>query len=219
MRKIFMACYSRYSGTVRRVLTPVNTAVIVVNVIIFIWMSLIGDTNDINFMYRHGADAWFAVFEKHEYYRLLTAAFIHFGFAHLFNNMLVLAFIGDNLERALGPVRYVVLYLCSAVGANLASDVWCMYRQELIISGGASGAIFGVVGAMLVILIRNHGRLEDLSTTQVALFAAFSIYHGISSSGVDNAAHVGGFIVGAGLGLILYRRKDTRTRRGRHNWR
>ena len=121
--------------------------------------------------------------------------------------MLVLAYIGDNLERALGKVKYLVLYLAAGIGSSAVSAVWSMFKDEYSVSGGASGAIFGVVGALLVIVIKNRGQLEDLSSRQLMFFAGFSIYHGVTSAGIDNMAHISGFLIGALLGGLLYRRK------------
>ena len=121
--------------------------------------------------------------------------------------MLVLAYIGDNLERALGKVKYLVLYLAAGIGSSAVSAVWNMFKDEYSVSGGASGAIFGVVGALLVIVIKNRGQLEDLSSRQLMFFAGFSIYHGVTSAGIDNMAHISGFLIGALLGGLLYRRK------------
>jgi rhomboid protease GluP len=195
------------SGVWRALLSPVNTGIIIINVLVFVYMLLFGDIGNLQYMYTHGANFWPDVFENHEFYRLLSCAFIHFDLQHIFNNMLVLAFVGDNLERALGKVKYLILYLAAAVCASLASDVWFMVKGSYGISGGASGAVFGVVGALLVIVIRNRGRLEDISSRQLMLFAGFSIYHGVTSAGIDNAAHLGGFLAGMLLGLLLYRKK------------
>ena len=170
-------------------------------------LTFLGDTTDVQFMHHHGANFWPSVIEEHEYYRLLTCTFIHFGISHLFNNMLVLAYIGDNLERALGKVKYLVLYLAAGIGSSAVSAVWSMFKDEYSVSGGASGAIFGVVGALLVIVIKNRGQLEDLSSRQLMFFAGFSIYHGVTSAGIDNMAHISGFLIGALLGGLLYRRK------------
>lgn len=188
-------------------ISPVNTVIIVLNVVVFLWLSFQGDTTNAQFMYEHGAAFWPDIFYGKEYYRLLTCAFMHFGLEHLFNNMLVLAYIGDNLERALGKIKYILLYLTTALGSSIISAVWSMRHHEYGVSAGASGAIFGVVGALLVIVIRNRGQLEDLSSRQLALFAVLTIYHGVTSAGIDNAAHIGGFIIGGFLALILYRRR------------
>ena len=188
-------------------MSPVNTIIIVINVVVFAVLTFLGDTTDVQFMHHHGANFWTSVIEEHEYYRLLTCTFIHFGISHLFNNMLVLAYIGDNLERALGKVKYLVLYLAAGIGSSAVSAVWSMFKDEYSVSGGASGAIFGVVGALLVIVIKNRGQLEDLSSRQLMFFAGFSIYHGVTSAGIDNMAHISGFLIGALLGGLLYRRK------------
>ena len=90
-------------------MSPVNTLIIVINVLVFAGLSFLGDTTDVRFMYNHGASFWPAIIEEHEYYRLLTCTFIHFGISHLLNNMLVLAYIGDNLERALGKIKYLIV--------------------------------------------------------------------------------------------------------------
>ena len=188
-------------------MSPVNTIIIVINVVVFAVLTFLGDTTDVQFMHHHGANFWPSVIEEHEYYRLLTCTFIHFGISHLFNNMLVLAYIGDNLERALGKVKYLVLYLAAGIGSSAVSAVWSMFKDEYSVSGGASGAIFGVVGALLVIVIKNRGQLEDLSSRQLMFFAGFSIYHCVTSAGIDNMAHISGFLIGALLGGLLYRRK------------
>jgi rhomboid protease GluP len=181
--------------------------IIIINVIVFIWLSLKGDTTNAGFMYQNGANFWPDVFYGHEYYRLLTCAFMHFGLEHLFNNMIVLAYIGDNLERALGSVKYAILYLIVAAGSSLTSAVWSMIQDEYAVSAGASGAVFGVVGALFVIVVINKGRLEDLSSRRLGLFAIFSVYYGVTSAGIDNAAHIGGFIIGACIARLLYRRR------------
>jgi len=208
-----MTSYDSFLSKLKGFVSPLNTIMILINVVIFIWMSLEGDTNNSSFMYEHGANFWPDVFYEGQYYRLFTCAFMHFGVSHLFNNMLVLAFIGDNLERALGPVKYMVLYVGSAIGASLASDLWYMYTGVYTISAGASGAVFGVTGALLVILAKNRGRLEDLSSRRLMLFAAAVLYNGISAASVDNAAHIGGLVVGAVLAMLLYRSRGTRKKR------
>lgn len=185
--------------------TPVNTAIIAVNILVFLWMSVTGDVSSSSYMHSHGADFWPDVVYGHEYYRLITSAFLHFSLSHIFNNMLVLAFIGDNLERALGSLRYAIFYFIAVIGSGAASVLWHMYKGSMSISAGASGAVSAVVGGILVVLIMNRGRLEDLSASRVALFAVFSVYYGISTAGIDNAAHIGGFITGALLVLIMYR--------------
>ena len=194
----------------RSLVTPVNTAIIVANILVFLWMMATGDVSSTSYMHEHGADFWPDVVFRHEYYRLLTSAFIHFSLSHIFNNMLVLAFIGDNLERALGSLRYAIFYFIAVLGSGISSVAWNMYNGSMSISGGASGAVSAVVGGILIVLIMNKGRFEDLSASRVALFAAASVYYGMSTAGIDNAAHIGGFITGALLAVIMYKPRRKR---------
>lgn len=198
------------SERVRRIrFTPVNTALVVINVLVFLVLELIGSTTDNYFMYEHGAMLIGEMGEWTQWYRFLTSAFLHFGFAHLAGNMLVLLYLGDNLEKALGSIRYLLFYLVCAVGANAISCVWYYHTgMTNVLSAGASGAVIGVAGGLIVAVIRNRGHLEDLSTPQLVVMVAYTLYQGITSlSGVNNSAHVGGLLVGIVMALLLYKKK------------
>lgn len=190
-----------------RQLSPVNTAIVAANIIVFVIMEIIGNTNDTLFMLEHGGGFAPFIIDGHEYWRLITSMFLHFGIRHIFNNMLVLAFIGDNLERAVGKFKYIVIYFGSGIVANIVSTLIEYNSGRLVLSAGASGAIFGVVGALIYVLIVNRGQLEDLNIMQILLFAAMSIYLGLQDSHTDNIAHIAGLIAGLSLAIILYRKK------------
>lgn len=183
----------------------VNTMLIAVNVIYFLYLEIVGSTENVGFMYAHGALLSPAVLIDKEYYRLLTAMFMHFGISHIVNNMLVLFVLGDNLERALGHVKYLVLYFVCGIGSNWIS-MYLKGVDSFTVAAGASGAIFGVIGGLLYAVTINKGQLEDLSTRQLVVMIGFSLYFGFTSSGVDNMAHISGLVLGILLGLILYRR-------------
>lgn len=191
----------------------INGVLIAVNILYFFWLEFHGSTENAAFMVEHGAMYVPLVVREGEYYRLLTAVFMHFGISHLVNNMVILFVLGDNLERALGKVKYLVFYLICGVGANVFSMVVSIREYELAVSAGASGAIFGVIGGLLYVVIRNRGRLEDLSTRQLALFVVCSLYFGFTSTGIDNAAHVGGLVLGFLLAAIFYRNPGRREAR------
>lgn len=99
----------------------VNGLLIALNVLFFLYLEITGSSEDAYFMYTKGAMFAPAVLEDGEYYRLLTAMFMHFGIRHIMNNMLVLFVIGDNLERALGHVKYLIFYLLCGIGSNWVS--------------------------------------------------------------------------------------------------
>ncbi len=184
--------------------SPVNTIIVVLNVIVFIILEMLGDTHDAYFMYEHGAVFAPAVVEEGEFYRLFTAMFLHFGLEHLSGNMMVLFFLGDNVERTLGKLKYVLIYILSGLCASASSLVFNLIAEENAVSAGASGAIFGVIGALLYMVWRNKGRLEDINGFRFTLLALYMLLTGFTSSGVDNVAHVGGFIAGFILSIIFY---------------
>ena len=184
----------------KRSKNSINLVIVVCNILVFLAVTLTGGTESSRHMMDCGA-AYAPLIESGEYYRLFTSMFLHFGIQHLINNMLLLLFLGDYLERAVGKIRYLVIYLGGGLVGNL-----CSYLHELFlmktgeapaVSAGASGAIFSAVGAMLVLLAFRKGRLEDLTFRRMAVMAVLSLLVGFQSSNVDNFAHIGGFLAGA----------------------
>ena len=192
-----------------KMLAPVNTCIVLANILVFVYLEIIGSTADTVFMLNHGADYWPYVFEEKEYYRLFTSGFLHFGFAHLFNNMLLLGYIETKLEKIIGSVKYLFLYIVVIFGSGFASSFGYMIQDKNIVSAGASGAVFGVVGFLLYMVIVNRGYIREanLGIRQLALFVIYSLYTGFTSGGVDNMAHVGGLVLGFIMGLLMYRKK------------
>lgn len=184
--------------------SKMNLLIVVCNVLIFLILELIGDTESGQFMLEHGAFYLPAVVEGHEYYRFFTCMFLHFGIEHLFNNMLVLLFLGDMLEKAVGKARYLLIYVLGGMAGNVLS-AWHSYRTEdFSVSAGASGAVFAVIGALLFLVLIHRGKLEDLSGRRLLLMAVLTLFQGFTSIGVDNWAHVGGLLGGLILGALLF---------------
>ena len=181
-------------------------ALIAVNVAVFFILSLFGDTEDAVFMMRHGAMYGYLVTHDHEFYRLFTCLFLHFGIEHLLNNMVILGALGWHLEQQTGRIRFLLIYFGSGLSGNIVSLIFHGAAQEHTVSAGASGAIFGLMGALLWVVIANHGRLGRLSGRGMLVMVALSLYFGLSSSGVDNYAHIGGLLSGFLLALLLYRK-------------
>ena len=133
-----------------------------------------------------------------EPWRLLTYMFLHVGISHLVNNMLILYFMGNYLERSVGHVRFFAVYILSGVIAGLGS---IMYNTNMAVGVGASGAIFGVFGAVFSLVLTRHGR--GITMRQMLIFLGLTVYSGFSTQGVDNVAHLTGLLAGAGIGTIL----------------
>ncbi|MCI8503906.1 MAG: rhomboid family intramembrane serine protease [Dorea sp.] len=179
-----------------------------VNVIVFLALSIQGMTEDAEFMLHHGAMYVPYVAEGDEYYRLFTCMFLHFGFEHLMNNMVVLLIVGWNLEMAVGKVKYLFLYIGSGLCGNVVSAIWDIRTGEYAVSAGASGAVFGMIGGLLYVALRNKGRIGDISGRGIAFMVIVTLYYGFSNTGVDNAAHVGGLLSGFLLAVLLYRKRE-----------
>ncbi len=188
--------------------TPVNTAMVIFNVIVFFAMTFAGSTEDIEFMLNHGAMFVPAILEDGQIYRFITCIFIHFGFMHLAGNMVVLLFLGDNVERATGKLKFLLIYLLGGIFGSIGSFTYALVYNPGIVSAGASGAIFAVIGALLWLVIRNKGRLEDMTTLRMCVLIAYALYNGFTSENVDMAAHLFGFLGGFLIAVLLYRKND-----------
>jgi membrane associated rhomboid family serine protease len=136
-----------------------------------------------------------AIAQGGEWWRLFTSAFLHGSLIHIAFNMYVLFFLGPTLERILGHTRFIVLYLLSALGGSVAS-YWFSDLQT--VSVGASGAIFGLMGALIV-----AGRRLRYDIKQVLFLLAVNVAIGFFSPGVDWRAHFGGLVVGAAVAAIM----------------
>lgn len=181
----------------------VNICIMMVNIIIFIILEAYGSTLDSEYMTKCGASNWQLVFEDGQYYRLFTSMFLHFGAAHLINNMFSLFIVGNQVEKIYGRVKYIIIYIISGLGASLVSDLYYMKSNQIVVSAGASGAIFGIIGAMMVGTY-YYNRIDGQRIgSRFFLLLIMALYSG--SANVDNMAHVGGFITGTLISsLILY---------------
>lgn len=194
---------------------PVTLVLVILNIVIYCLAALHGDVYDAGYMYSIGAVTFESVFLRGEYYRLGSSMFLHFGLSHLVNNMVSLICLGTMLEKCMGSLRYGILYISSGLLAGLTS-VAVEYYQVIVlgqgsysVSAGASGAIFGVIGGLVAVVLKqkwqsSRGQYQPQISMRSILFMAFvSLYQGFTTIGVDNAAHVGGMIFGFLLSFLL----------------
>lgn len=147
---------------------------------------------DANVLAKFGANNILLV-KNGEMWRLLTCAFLHVGLIHLVVNMYSLRVIGPSVEGLIGKGKFVFIYLISAISASLMSLV---FVDSNIVSVGASGAIFGLMGALLYFGYHYRLYLNDAIKTQIIPVILFNLIIGFMMPGIDNGAHIGGLIGG-----------------------
>lgn len=136
-----------------------------------------------------------AIAVQNEWWRLFSSAFLHGSFLHIAFNMYVLFFLGPTLERILGHTRFLILYVLAALGGSVAS-YW--FSSIDTVSVVASGAIFGLMGALVV-----AGKRLRYDITQVLFLLAINVVIGFLAPSVDWRAHLGGLIAGALVAAVM----------------
>lgn len=178
----------------------VNLVLAAVQILVFILCTATG-----NKMYVAGRCGTDLVLAQGQYWRLLTSVFLHAGLSHLGSNLLVQILMGNAVERNLGHIRYLALYLLSGIGGNVISVLYDRAQGVNIYSVGASGAVFGVMGTLFVLIIRGRKKLRSGSSllTRAAFAVFYAVYSGFRNPYTDNAAHLGGLAFGVVLGVLL----------------
>ncbi|MBR5474539.1 MAG: rhomboid family intramembrane serine protease [Lachnospiraceae bacterium] len=186
-------------------LPKATVTLVAANVLYFLYLSVFGSSLDTGFMIEKGALYAPLVLERQEFYRLFTAMFMHFGLEHIFFNMLLLYFLGDIIEREMGVTIFLFSYFVTGLCGNVASLLYYAVSPGHVVSAGASGAIFGLVGMIAYMVYCNRGYFRGISSRQIILMVAFSLYSGFTGSDVNNISHVVGLIAGVLCGMIFYR--------------
>ena len=185
-----------------------NVGLAAVNVVIFLICTFTGDL-----LYNKGMLSLSEILEHRAYYRVLTSMFLHADIQHLFSNMIVLYYIGEIVEKKMGHIPYAVIYFLSGIIGNIFSLGYDLlvrghfgYMQSggEIFSLGASGAVFGIEGALFLLVVVNHGRLEYMTAGRLAFAIIFSLYCGFTSVNVNNAAHIGGVLTGFAAAAVFW---------------
>lgn len=171
---------------------PVFTYIfMVINVLYFIYMEMNGGTTSTETLIQFGAKYNPAIILDGEWWRLVSAMFIHIGFIHLALNMLAVFYLGVAIEKIFGNARFVFIYFIAGIGGSLAS-----FSFTTSISAGASGAIFGLFGAFLYFGVIHKRLFFQTIGTSILLILAINLVIGLSFEQVDMAAHVGGLLAG-----------------------
>ena len=169
-----------------------------VDIVVFLACQFYG-----SILYPEGAFSILYLIRNGEYYRLVTAMFLHADISHLANNMILLYFGGEIVEKTVGRIRYLILFFLSGICGNLFSAVYELSTGSFYESIGASGAVFGLVGGLFYLVLAKKGRAAGMSVQRMVLMIALSLYSGFQSVMVNNAAHLGGLLGGFLLAFLL----------------
>jgi membrane associated rhomboid family serine protease len=184
---------------------PAVLVLIVLNALTFLFEISVGDLNNAEVLHRVGALDPYSVVVQGEYWRLVTALFLHGGLTHLLFNVFALYILGPPLERSIGTIRFTACYLISGL-ASSAGVVALMVAGFVQVSQlvGASGCIMGIVGAWAGFLLRHrHAPQAKQRLGNIAMIIVIQVAFDLSTPQVSMAAHLCGLIAGFFLGLIL----------------
>jgi rhomboid protease GluP len=184
----------------------ITIALITINVLVFVAMIVSGvslvqpATRE---MIRWGADFAPLTLGAGQWWRLLTACFLHFGIVHIGLNMYVLYQIGPFIEVVFGRIRYLIIYLL----AGLAGSAVSLWVHPYAVGAGASGAIFGLYGAVFAFLLMKRRSLRPEAVNSIGrsagIFIVYNVVFGAASGTTDLSAHLGGLASGFSAGLLL----------------
>lgn len=195
----------------RRSFPPVTIILLIINVLVFLRTDLFHPLNQESSWIAWGACSWQGFFQDHEYYRLLTSMFLHLNTEHITGNMISLIFVGNYLEQHIGSRRFLSLYFTSGILADFASMVYNMMRNANVISVGASGALYGITGGLLVYAFLHRGESDNLNVRQLIFAIILSLAGGGRTfDNIDHSAHIGGFLSGMLLMPLLNHGKARR---------
>ena len=182
----------------RQELPIVSGILVAVNVIVYLICTFTS-----NLLYNIGELDAAAVLLRREYGRIIYSMFLHAGIDHLFNNMVILFFLGAMIEKVTGHIQLLLIYLLSGIGANICSLLYKVMTMDSMASVGASGAIFGLDGVLLAWILLDRQAMPDVTPRRVLLMIVLSLYSGFTAHNIDNAAHVGGLLTGFAAGALL----------------
>lgn len=198
----------------------ITLVLLVLNIIGYILCTQMGEV-----VYTIGSMNAEKILVAHEYYRFLTSVFLHADIEHLVSNMIFLFGLGQMVEQVTGHISFSIVYLLSGFGGSIFSILYAVLTGKIYDAVGASGAIFGLVGALFILVVardlkrRSHsqgtveildqrgrqisGAYESVSVGRIIFAVVYMIYSGSRAAGVDNAAHVGGLLCGIMIMAVI----------------
>lgn len=184
-------------------LPVVTGALIVINCAVWVALELTGGSTDINNIMNFGAMYAPNIINQNEYWRLFTCNFIHIGASHLMFNMISLYIFGFRLEKYLTKLQYLTIYLLSGIVGATVSLLSDLILKNYAVSAGASGAIYGIIGSIIISSRLARKAIDGLNAYIMGIFFILGMAFSVVSPNVDASAHLGGFFGGMLITYIL----------------
>lgn len=168
-------------------------------IVYFIFISLNGGTTNVEALIKYGAFIPPFILEYREYYRFITSIFIHIGFMHIFFNGYALYIFGPQIERLMGAKKYILFFLLTGIGGNLAT----FFFNFVSVSAGASGSLFGLFGAFLYLVHRHRDMVTPQGRRSILRLLLINLVLTFAVQSISTTAHIGGLVVGYLLSYVF----------------
>ncbi len=187
--------------------SPVTSIIIIINTIFLLVTLLLGGF-EISVLLRLGAMSK-EVYTEGEYFRLLTYGFLHADFMHFFSNMIIgVVVLSSGLERVIGSKKFSIIYFATLIMVSLLTLGYTYFFKDNLVSLGASGAIFGVLGALLYITINRPELIPKQEIQSIRVLIIVQIVFTFITPGVSIIGHVGGLAIGFLLSFLVIRKPN-----------
>lgn len=182
-------------------------SLVIANLLIFLICTFTG-----RMLYNNGCTSVRFLGDVKQWYRLISSTFLHADMEHIVNNMLILFFVGEMVEKASSTSFSYILYFSCGLAGNLMSAWYEIFSHHYSNSIGASGAVFGYLGCFISFVAYKRIRSENMSLLRIVGSVCLMLYAGLSNDSINNAAHFGGLIFGLIVGMIYCIIKEKRVK-------
>lgn len=179
--------------------SKITFSFLAIMVVYFIFITLNGGTTDAQNLVRYGAMYGPFVLGFNQYYRLITSIFIHIGIMHLFFNGYALYIFGPQIERLMGPKKYLLFFILTGIGGNVAT----FFFNFRVVSAGASGSLFGLFGAFLYLVVKHPDMVTPQGKRSILQLLGINLLLTFTIPSISITAHLGGLIIGFLMSFIF----------------
>lgn len=185
--------------------SPVTTVLLAIMVVYFVVISLNGGTTNSQALVDYGAFFPPYILQNNEYYRFITSIFIHIGVTHIFFNGYALYIFGTQIEKVMGKKKYLIFFLLAGIGGNIVTYAVSLRSMQAFqtVSAGASGSLFGILGAFLYLIRRHPRMISPEGRKSILSMLGINLVITLLIPNISITAHFGGLIIGYLLSYIF----------------